>query len=478
MRPWLVFTALILIGWAPPRLVLEGDVTADSALPAEDPDSVPALYLRFDNDGAKAGAVAGVVVDEGSPVANSGVATNGPMYISTTFGSPIPQTGQPNPLALDLRAAQGQYLTVPYHPCLAFAGASFTLEAWVKLHTVADGMGPQDRAWLMVRKELGESDDSIEYAFLVQMGAAVHSDNAFGKSEDLTGNELGVILGDAADAGQWALISHLEITDTDWHYVSAAVDVDAQQARFTLDEFVDEFAFEDQGHTFNQGPLIVGAHPNAQGNVESPLDASIDEIRVSRGVVPLDELLAEAGTGGGWPTVDYTLDFGTVAPDSGVQSLTFQVVNDGLEGSYSLEGELDWTGVDDTRVTVTGPTTFGPLDRGETSDPVTVSLDTAAEGPLEDLQLVVSGTANSYGFAAVGSPAPVTLAGSVGDPPADDDDTSDDDDDDADDDDSSAGGPDYQQGCSCDGAAATRAPLAWLLAAVVLLLRRRPSSRG
>ena len=472
MRSLLVLAALSLIGWAPPRLVLQGDVSASSTLPGEDPAAVSALYLRFDNDGAQAGGAAAVVVDEGSPVANSGVATHGPMYISSTFGSPVPQNGQPNLLALDLQADQGQYLTVPYHPCLAFAGASFTLEAWVKLHTVADGMGPQDRAWLMVRKELGESDDSIEYAFLVQMGAAAQSENAFGKTADLTGNEIGVILGDAADAGQWALISHLEITDTDWHFVSVAVDVDAQQARFTLDEAVDEFAFEDQGHTFNQGPLIVGAHPNSQGNIESHLDASIDEIRVSRGVVPLDELLAEAGTGGGWPTVDYTLDFGSAAPDSGVQSLTFHVVNDGLDGSYSLEGEIDWTGVDDTRVTVTGPTTFGPLGQGETSDPVTVSLDTSVEGSLEALQLVVSGVASSYAFEAVGSPAAVSLTGSVGDPPADDDDAADDDDT-LSDDDSAGGGPEYEQGCACDGAAVTPSTGASLLiAACVLGLRR------
>ena len=436
--------SLVLTAWVP-RLELVGDAVLDGDLP-EDDDAATALYLRFDNDGGSAGTPALVVLDECASLHNDGTATNGPMYIGDTFGSPIPQTSDGNPIALALDASLDQYISVPYHPSLAFSGESFTIEAWVRLRGLATGLTPQDRAWLLVRKEVGEGDETIEYALLAQMGAAALSTNAYGKTEGHTGSEIGVILGDAAVVGQWALISNLEITDSDWHYVSVAVDVHQELARFVLDDEVDEFSFEDQGHAVNTGSLTIGAHPNATGSFESPLDGDIDEIRISRGVVPQDRLLNAPG-GVQQLGTTYTLDFGTVEPGADPLELTFQALNSGEPSNYSLEGQVDLAAVSDTRLTLDAPT-YGPLASGEMSDTVTVTLDPSAEGALESQQLVVTGTAQTYGFDGVGAPAIVLITGSVEFESSGDDDTTDPGDDDSGDpaDDDTG---DYSQGCSC-----------------------------
>ena len=432
---------LVLVAWVP-RLELVGDAILDGDLPDDDEAST-ALYLRFDNDGGTAGAPALLVLDECSSLNNDGTATNAPIYISDTFGSPIPQTGGGNPIALALDANLEQYLSIAYHPSLAFSGESFTIEAWVRLRALASGVTPQDRAWLLVRKQIGEGDETIEYALLPQMGAATLSSNAFGKTEGHTGSEIGVILGDAAEVGQWALISHLEITDGDWHYISVAVDVHEGQARFVLDDDVDEFSFEDQGHTVNTGPLTIGAHPSGAGSFESPFDGDIDEIRISRGVVPQERLLHTPGSVT-QPGTTYTLDFGTVEPGTDPVELTFQALNSGETSNYSLEGEVDLAAVSDTRLTVDAPS-FGPLGSGDMSAVMTVTLDPSAEGTLGGQQLVVTGTAVTYGFDGVGAPATVQITGSVEVESSDDDDTTDDDDSDSPADDDT----DYSKGCSC-----------------------------
>jgi len=461
-----------LVGWSPPQLWLTGDATLDGELP-EDIGAVTALYLRFDNDGANPTDTALVVVDEGSPVANHATAMNGPMYSSYTFGSPVPQTGDANMLALSLASVAEQYLTVPYHPSLSFAGGSFTIEAWVRLNDLASGTGPQDRAWLVVKKEHGEGDETIEYALLVQAGAAVLSSNAFGKSEGFTGNELAVILGDTIAAGQWALLSNLEITDSDWHFVAVTVDTEQQRARFVLDEQVDEFDFVDQGHTFNQGLVVVGAHPNAAGLYETPMDADIDEIRISRGAVPEERQLERTGTGTNDGGSTWVMDFGTVELGSAPLELTLSVTNDGGDGCYTMEGAADATAISDGRLTAS-ELDFEDLDQGQGSATLTVTLDPATAGDLIDQELVIEATATTYGFHALGSPARVLITGTVEDPAAGDDDTTaaDDDTTAADDDD-----PEYAEGCSCrsDGRSAVGI-VAWLLlgAAGLVSARLRP----
>jgi len=464
--------SFVLTAWVP-RLELVGDAAVDGGLPTDDQAST-ALYLRFDNDGGAAGTAALVVVDECDSLQNDGTAINGPMYIADTFGSPIPQTGGGNPIALSLDANLDQYLSVPYHPSLAFSGESFTIEAWVRVRALATGLSPQDRAWLLVRKEIGADDATIEYALLAQMGAAALSSNAFGKTEGHTGSELGVILGDAAAVGQWALISNLEITDADWHYVSVAVDVHQQLARFVLDDQVDEFSFEDQGHTVNTGPLTIGAHPNSLGSYESPFDGDIDEIRISRGVVPQELLLYTPGSAPQYGTT-YTLDFGTVEPGADLVELTFQATNSGEPSAYSLEGEVDVAGVSDARLTV-APATYGPLSAGELSDAVTVTLDPSAEGILDTQQLVVTGTAVTYGFDGVGAPATVQITGSVEVEIPGDDDTSEPGDDD------SAGSVDddsnYTPGCSCRSAGGSPLASGWALCAIAAIAAARLRRRG
>jgi len=457
--------ALATAGWMPPRLVLDGDVVAEGELPAEDPDYVEALYLRFDNDGAVQGDAASIAVDEGSPAGNHAAAAGDPEYIATTFGGTVPQTGEDNTLALDLEADDGQYLSVSHHPSLAFDHDAFTLEAWVKLDTLAHGTSTSDRGWLMVRKELGLGDESITYAFLVQMGAAVHSDRAYGKSSNHTGSELGVILGDDGSDQQWVLISNLEITDHGWHHVSVAVDRNSDEARFTLDGEVDDFRFEDLGYASNDGPLIIGGHPNAQGSIEGTLDAEIDEVRICRGVVPVDQLLDAKGSGPADEVPTYTLDYGTRELGSCQISLVFEVANEGSPNGDDLVAELDLDALTDPRITVTGEID-AELPGGETSDLIVVTFEPTSAGSLEGQELTVLGKAAELEYEALGSPATIAFFGGV---EGDDDDDDAADDDDVGDDDAPGGRQGGEDGCECS-AGGDRRGIGAVVAAGVLVI--------
>ncbi len=409
-----------------PRLVLGGDVTAEGELPADDP-AVTALYLRFDHDGGASGDVAGEVVDASDDVANPGAGVNGATWTADTPGT-VPLTGEDNDLALHLEGAYDQALEVPHHPLLSFGDVPFTLEAWVRLDTLASGDGADDRGFLFLKKESTSEDAYIGYAFMAQAGAVVRLEDIQGNTTGPTGRELALFFGHGShlEEDKWAIVSHLAIEDHDWHHVAVTFDPEAGLTTFHLDEQVDPIPFEDDCHidpchSENQGPLLIGGHHDVNGTVGTTLDGSIDEVRVSRGVVPEHLLLDGAGPVAEQPAVTYTADLGEVELGSEPVERCVEVLNGATQYAHLLVGEVQTHGADDPRLSVTGGA-FGPIADGGSSGCITLTLDPSAVGSLVDQQVTIEASAYTYGFEAVGSPAVLRVTGDVVEAAADDDD--------------------------------------------------------
>ncbi len=178
---------------------------------------------------------------------------------------------------------------------LSLVTEAFTAEAWVRLDELAsDAVTPAQRQWLFQRKN-PTSDGRIEWAFLVQAGN-IHEVCDYGVFSDgpsPTGRQLAVVLGVGSENGndKWCVISALSIEDTGWHHVSMAWDPIRNQVRFELDGQVDVQNFENKGLNPNGHRFAVGAHVNGSGAWNQGVRGLVDEARIRRGIVPLDELL-------------------------------------------------------------------------------------------------------------------------------------------------------------------------------------------
>lgn len=93
----------------------------------------------------------------------------------------------------------------------------------------------------------------------------------------------------ALHLGSGVVVSELSIPDTSWHYISAAFDPVANIVRFTLDDQSDTKATSLNG-TANSGPLIIGAHFDATGTLDSAFDGLIDELSITDGFLNSAEL--------------------------------------------------------------------------------------------------------------------------------------------------------------------------------------------
>ena len=242
-------------------------------------------YWRFDNDGASAGATLAdptKALDE-TANDNDGTGVDGPTYSSNVFGTTIPTTGAPNALSLDFERDNKQYVEVAHDASLSFGNSSFTIEAWVKKETV----GARDYAGrnFVVMKKNPAADTQMEYSLVAGIGDYAAN---FGKTTDLSGHEIGLMLGKGT--GFAVIASNLQISDNDWHFLSAAFDADTNSVRFTLDsqlETISDMTFEPAA---NSQRLVIGAHQTAVGAIEG-FDGQIDELRISGGVVATDDLL-------------------------------------------------------------------------------------------------------------------------------------------------------------------------------------------
>ena len=201
----------------------------------------------------------------------------------------VPATGLPNTASLRFDGV-GRITTDLYNAFMSFARNSYTIEAWVRLETLATGTNGASRQYLVMKKETASSDDETEYSFLVQAGNIRQGANpVYGKTSGYTGRELAVMFGGCTD--RWVAISNLEINDAEWHHVSVAIDHPGERIRFGVDGVFDEFAIEDRGVCDRIAPLYIGSRRNADDVFNQNLVGSIDELRISHGYRPTWSLL-------------------------------------------------------------------------------------------------------------------------------------------------------------------------------------------
>ncbi len=248
-------------------------------------------YWRFEETGGP------TVVDSG-PAGLDGTLNVLPVRLPGVAADPVPHAGLANTRQLDLNfqsPSAGGFFDVPdTGGQLSFgAGRSFTIEAWVRLEHLSDTSSNNERQYLCQKKPLAASNDTLDYAVLVQRGNSGPG-VTFGKTGGYSGRELQVLFG--TGEGVWNVTSELEINDLDWHHVSVAYDAANNQVRFGLDGVFDVVTLGTEGRTINNGPLRIGGHDNANGVSNFFLRGAIDEVRVSPRFVPEQQLLDAAPT--------------------------------------------------------------------------------------------------------------------------------------------------------------------------------------
>lgn len=250
--------------------------------------AVTVAHWRFEGTTGTAATTvsdsAGANTGTGQPVATE------PLYSATTASATVPQTGAANTSSLDFERGSLQYVTIPDSNALDFANnSSFTLEAWVKLETVAAAgtANVAQRQYVLLKKgSTGIADSGLNYALLANVADLTSN---FGKTGTLTRREIAFQVGDGTAFSTVA--SNFEITDTDWHFIAAAFDSAANTVRFTLDNQTETATGVTRNPAVNAGELLIGTHFNSAAVQDAAFDGLIDEVRISSGVVPLNELL-------------------------------------------------------------------------------------------------------------------------------------------------------------------------------------------
>ena len=233
-------------------------------------------YWRFEESGG-----ATVLDETGNGL--HGTLNAWPVRVETVPVAVVPQTGQPDTLALDLNwqdILNGGVISVPdAGSLLSFGDSNFTLEAWVKLEALGTTFGAGDRQWLFQKKPAAASDALLDYGFLVQSG-------------DLgtTGRELAFRYGNGVDAHN--VVSTLRIDDLGWHHVSLAHDAAAHWLRFGLDGVFESMQLK-KPDVAAFTPLLIGAHENQSAVKNQFVRGLIDEVRVTRAFLPEEDLLNE-----------------------------------------------------------------------------------------------------------------------------------------------------------------------------------------
>lgn len=184
--------------------------------------------------------------------------------------------GDANTLSLDFEQDAQHHLEIENNNrAINFGNAPFTIEAWVKLESLPTTNNLSSAMPVVQKKVIGASDSDLDYMFLAAAGN-------YGSST--TFNRLALHVGNGG-----AITSTLAIPDTEWHYISVALDPVSDTIRFTLDDQVDVLSSNNTGIT-NGGPVIVGAHFNSSSAIDSAFDGCIDELSITDGFLALNEL--------------------------------------------------------------------------------------------------------------------------------------------------------------------------------------------
>lgn len=256
----------------------------DSCDVAAVPASETIAYWRFEN--AKAiGADSGPL---GLDASNNGGSSQALVPVPA-----IPSTGAVNTGSVLLGNA-GRLIVADPSQHLSFFDEAFTVEAWVRLDQLGGTGSAGNRQWLACKK--GATPDSqIDWGILVQGAEYASScDEVSGRTANLNGREL-VFTGGYGDGGgtnKWAVVSNLRIVDNGWNYVAVSFDPFNRICRFVLNDVYEDVSIESMQLFANAESLVIGGHPNATGGINQLLRGSIDELRISRGMLPLTALLA------------------------------------------------------------------------------------------------------------------------------------------------------------------------------------------
>lgn len=249
------------------------------------------LYWRFEDDDARDSGRFGL----------DGL-INGAGFSSDVPVATIPRSGMPNERVCETGdTGRVRFLDVDNLAGNASDDPSdFTLEAWVRIDELSGmgaGLGP--RQTLAQRKEPGDPDRRGDYLIMAQGGALPTTvERKFGKLSGYTGRELVLAFGLGDEL--WAATSFLTIDDNDWHFVAISFDASERSARFVLDRQVEVIDMGDnQGRPLSFGHLVLGAHRAADGQYNQFLNGAFDEVRFSRKVVPVSDLLNALPPGAG-----------------------------------------------------------------------------------------------------------------------------------------------------------------------------------
>ncbi|QNN21067.1 LamG domain-containing protein [Planctomycetales bacterium ZRK34] len=251
--------------------VRSGQVTA---VAFHDPRDTLA-YLRFEQLDQNAVDARLLTNDaEGHPPAH----LRGGEIVSDCFDPIVPLTGLDNRASLALNRNGGRVEHVELVDTLgaALGDDGVTIEAWVRL----DEPGTSKRQPLVQCKRIGDSDQQMAFQLMAQAGATQRSPRP---------DVMAFCVGDGETA--YFIFSKLGITDTDWHHISAAYDPQAGTLRFTLDDQVEHVAAPRIRPHVSRGPVVIGAHSSITGKFDAVLNGGVDELRISRGVLPMDALL-------------------------------------------------------------------------------------------------------------------------------------------------------------------------------------------
>ena len=208
----------------------------------------------------------------------------------------IPLTGDANARAVELGSG-GRLVVADPDGMLSLGAQPFTVEAWVRIdHPCTPNAA--GRQWLCARKPQVNSDAMLDWGFLVQAGdfaTTTNPNNRYGRTDGYTGRELAFTFGFGSGTSlvqKGVLVSTLEIGAPGWHHVSFAFDPSRRTGRFTLDGEGETIPIDRLWIVGDPAqPLTIGAHPVGTG-FDGILLGAIDELRIARGVLPLDRLLA------------------------------------------------------------------------------------------------------------------------------------------------------------------------------------------